>query len=151
MIWSAEEILEWVNSHGGLDGGGLEELQRTVDEGRFSTDREKAASRFLARARQGAEEFRREEASKGELRRRIALENQLWSDAEREEQQRREQVAGQRREELHFIERSVLAAESQADTAREALKTSRVAAGLSLFALIVAFIALIAQLKGMQQ
>ena len=147
MVWSAEEILEWVNSHGGLDGGGLEELQRTVDEGRFSADRERGAKRFLSGVEKAKKGLQREAEARDEL----AKVGKFWSDAERADQQDRLRAEQLREQDRHFVERSVLAAESQADSAREALKTSRVAAGLSLFALIVAFIALLAQLKGTQQ
>ena len=142
MVWSAEEVLEWVNEHGGLDGGGLAALQLAVDEQRFAPDRERGAKRFLQDARRGVAQLAREEKTRAELAR---VGEQFAADR-REQDQLRADAEQQRKRDLELAERGVLAAESQAGSALEALRTSRVAAGISLLALIVAVIALLAPL-----
>ena len=143
MAWRTfDEVQNWVDEHGGLDGGGFEELQKVIREGRFGEGRMSMARAYEVKVLSAR--------YRPVLDRLVAENAELHATAPRADEP----------EELKLARRQAEAAESQARTAIQALDAAQsanitaakavhnsgVANGLSLLALVVALVALLTSL-----
>lgn len=136
-----EHWLNFIEAGGGVDGGGLEALEKWLREPGNLPAHIAEARRVLRQERERLVARKQDQADRvraGEER--AALRYREDELAAREH--------ALRAREIEFGERTADAAESQADSARETMKASRVSVGLSLVAVVIALAALMAQFMG---